>query len=52
MTIFENEYNLKVVLKTTAESPEEARHKDLMELSQIQANLANNFTTTELHIQD
>ena len=48
MSTYKNRYNLEIVLTNEAESEEEAAEKALRQLSNIQVNLCNEFTTTNL----
>ena len=48
MTTYENKYNLEITLTNEAESETEAAEKALRQLSNIQVNLCNEFTKTNL----
>ena len=48
MSTYKNRYNLEIILTNEAESEEEAAEKALRQLSNIQVNLCNEFTTTNL----
>jgi len=52
MKEYKNEYNLKVVLNNNAKTPEEAEARSLLQISNIQVNLANSFTKTSLVLND